>query len=138
MIVTRPAGSAGSASRATASCDSGDAVGDLVYVSGNFSSGDYQVRKADVTQYVKMPVIAVIIAKLTSTRAVIQFEGEIKNQYTGLTPGRTYFVGANGRPSSTPPTPGPGQRAYVQPIGVAVDQTVLRLTPIPDMKVRIG
>ena len=135
MIVTRPQGTQ---IRGTAVCVGSDSPGDLVYVTGGLTGFDYQVTKADVTQYFKMPVIAVIISKISSTRAVVQFEGEIKNQYTGLVPGRVYFVGSTGRPSLTPPIPGAGARAYVQSIGVAIDQTILKLTPVADMKVRVG
>lgn len=136
MLVSRPL--AGARTKTTAACQSSDSVGDLVYVSGSFSGNDYVVTKADVTQYVKMPTIAVITVKLSPTRCVIQFSGEVPGLYTGLSVGRVYFVGTDSRPTAVPPTPGLGQRLYLQSIGVAVDADVLRLNPLDDMKVRVG
>jgi hypothetical protein len=135
MLVARPLGSK---NKATAVCDVGDAVGDLVYVTGSMSGADYSVAKADVLAYAKMPTIAVITYKITATKAVIQFRDDVVGIYTGLLPGRVYFVGLDSKPTAVPPAPGAGQKLYLQPIGVAVDATVLRLNPINDMKVRVG
>lgn len=123
---------------ATAICDTTDAVGDFVYVSGNKSGSDYSVAKADPTTYAKIPAVAVITYKITATKAVIQFKGEVKNIYTGLTPGKTYFLGTAATPTDTPPVPGIGQKAYVQIIGVATDSTILRLLPVGTITARVG
>lgn len=136
MLVARPLAAP---IRATATCASTDAVGHLVYASGDFGNdGSYTVTKADTAQFVKMPVIGVIITKLSPTRAVIQFDGEIANTYAGLVTGRIYFVGDDGYPALVPPTPAPAGRAYVQSIGVAVDPGVLRLNLVKTMITRIG
>lgn len=135
MIVTRPLSSTGFG---TATCDSGDSVGDLVYISGPKLGSDYQVQRADPSDYAKFPAVAVIVAKLSSTRAVLQFQGEVKGVYTGLIPGKIYWAGASGSPSATPPVAGVGGKMRVQSIGVAVDTDVLRLEPLKNAITRIG
>lgn len=134
MIVTRPRVDG---NLATAVCTAGELVGDLVYVSGAKSGADYTVRKADITDFTKMPAVAAIVYKLTSTRAVIQFQGET-SLYSGLTPGRVYWVSDVSVPGLTLPTPGGGQRKYWQAVGVATDTGKLRLEFEKDLKTRVG
>ena len=113
---------------ATAICGSGDVIGDLVYINGNITNGSYQATKADPTDTSKMPVIAVIVNKVNSTHAVIQFEGNV-SIYTGLVAGKTYYLGTSGRPVNVIPIPDPGSRLQVQPIGVALDANILKFQP---------
>lgn len=133
MLVVRPLGGK---ARVTASCLTTDAVGDLVYVAGSIAGNDYDVAKVDVGDYTKMPAFGVIVAKLSTTRCVVQMSGEVVGIYTGLTEGRVYFAGSDGRPSLTPPAPGLSGRAYLQSVGLAVSADVLKIEPINDMKVR--
>jgi hypothetical protein len=135
MIVAKPLQDL---SLATASCDTSDAVGDFVYISGNKSGSDYSVAKADPSLYAKIPAVAVITYKITPTRAVIQFKGEVKSIYTGLTAGKTYFLSDVGTPVDIPPTPAIGQKKYVQIVGVATDSTILRLLPVGTITARQG
>lgn len=135
MLVARPLGSS---NKATAICASTDNIGDFVYVNGGKVGAKYSVTKVDVTQRATMPAIAVITGKLNSTECVIQFQGEVPNIYTGLTPGKLYFVGVDGRPSPTSPVAGPGAKAYSQVVGLAVDAAILKLEVITDLKVRVG
>jgi hypothetical protein len=134
MVIARPLKDS---NFATAICLAGDSIGDLVYVTGNIVTGDYQVSKADPNNN-KMPAIAVIIYKITATKAVIQFEGSVKNVYTGLTPGKTYFVDSNSQPTLIPPSPALLGKTYIQPIGVAVDSNVLKLNPSKQMIILRG
>lgn len=136
MIVARPR-SADGLGYATAVCTAGESVGDLVYVSGAKIGADYQVRKADVTDVAKMPAVAVIIQKISATRAVLQFQGET-SLYTGLTPGHVYWVSDSGVPTSAPPTVTSGQRKYLQIVGVATDSARIRLQFEKDLKTRVG
>lgn len=126
MIVARPLKNTNFATAVVAGTD---IVGDLVYISGNIIGGDYQATKVDPTAGAKMPVIAVIIYKISGTRAVIQFEGNVNGVYTGLTAGRTYYADSSGQPSLVPPVAPLNGKAYVQPIGVALDSNVLHLKP---------
>lgn len=124
MIVSRPLADN---PQTTAACAETDEVGDLVYVSGSMQAGDLTVTKVDVSQFAKMPSIGVIINKLGPTRCVVQMEGEIRGVYHDLTPGRVYFAGSAGQPVLSPPTPTPGGKTYLQPVGVALSDNVLSL-----------
>jgi hypothetical protein len=124
MIVLRPLADN---PQSTAACSETDAVGDLVHVSGPVQDGQISVTKVDITEYAKMPSIGVIVSKLSPTRCVVQMEGEIKGVYSNLSPGRIYFVGLSGQPVAAPPTPAPGGKAYLQPVGVALGEDVLAL-----------
>jgi hypothetical protein len=106
-------------------CLSSAALGDLVYI----ASAGMAVRKADPVDYLKLPSVGCIIEKETSTIAVVQTSGIVTSPYTGLTPGRSYFVGLDGRPALTPPAPSPGELLFHQPIGIALDVTVMLLIP---------
>jgi hypothetical protein len=134
MIIARPLQNS---AFTTAICLPTDGVGDLVYVTGNIIGTDYQVSKADPYNN-KMPAIAVIIHKINITKAVIQFEGNIKNIYSGLTPGKTYYVDTNGQPTLTPPPAPLNNKSYIQPIGVAVDSAILQLKPSKQLTVLVG
>lgn len=135
MIVTRPLSSAGFG---TAACDTSDAVGDLVYIAGPKTGPDYTVAKVDPSDFSKFPAVAVIIAKITSTRAVIQFGGEVRGIYTGLTPGRVYWAGSTGTPVLSPPSPVLSGKMRWQSVGVAVDSDTLRLEPLKNAVTRVG
>lgn len=135
MLVTRPLSNS---DRVTAVCLATDAVGDMVYISGSKSGADYLVQKADPSDYSKMPAFGAIVLKITSTRCVVQLRGDATGLYTGLTPGRVCWVGLDGRPTQTPPSAGIGQKAYLQPIGLASATNLLYLRVEDDMKVRVG
>lgn len=134
MIVTRPRSDS---TLATATCTASESVGDLVYISGPKSGADYSVSKVDIANYAKMPAVAVVVYKITATRAVIQFGGET-GLFSGLTPGKVYWVSDAGVPTATPPTVTAGQRKYWQSIGVAVDSGKIRLEFIKDLKTKVG
>jgi hypothetical protein len=109
-----------------------------VHVSGAIVGNDYQVAKVDVLDGAKMPAIGIVSYKISSTRAIVILDGDVAGVYTGLTPGRVYFVGTNSRPTLTPPNPGPGQKLYLQAVGVAVDTGILRFWPRTDPMVKVG
>lgn len=109
----------------TGTCVNTDAVGDLVYISG---SGKI-IAKADPTNNAKMPSIGCIISKSSSTVCSVQTSDLVSGVYTGLTPGKMYFVGTNSKPTAIRPTPTPGNSLLVQPIGFAIDTNMLLLTP---------
>lgn len=134
MKVLRPLKDTG---YATAVCSVTDNVGDLVYITGDLIGPDYQVARVDPLNE-KMPAVAVIVSKISAARAVIQFDGNVKGIYNTLVAGKTYFASELGRPSLTPPAPTLGGKAYVQPIGVAVDSDVLKLSPSEQMTILRG
>lgn len=135
MVTARKRTAASSVLRV--SCLLTDQIGDAVYIRSQ-ANGFYKVAKADVTTTVKMPIIGVIVAKWNYTNAVVHLEGELKDIYTGLQPGRTYFVGPDARPNISPPSPTPDGLAYCQVIGVALDIATLLVRPASNLIVRVG
>ena len=118
------------------SCLLTDQVGDSVYIRAQ-ANGFYKVARANPADSTKMPVIGAIIRKWDFTNALVQLFGEAK-VYTGLTPGKTYWVDRDSRPVLMPPEPDPGERIYTQVLGVALDVGVLLVTPDPTIIVRVG
>jgi hypothetical protein len=117
--------SAGTANTFTGPCTFQEQVGDLVYV---MSTGK-TVRRADPTDYMKLPSVGMIVDKESTTLAVVQTSGIVQGAFNTLVPGRSYFVGLDAKPSLTPPAPGPGESLFHQPIGIALDVTVMLLIP---------
>lgn len=111
-----------------ANCLSSDSVGDVVYVSGDSVGGLIQVTKADITDFHKMPGVGVIVIKSTPTDCRILRYGLLSG--SGFLPGKLHFLGADGRPTPTPPvaTPSSGN-VFVQVVGVAMDSSRLLLNP---------
>jgi len=107
-----------SSSRREVACLVTDEVDDLVY-----QDGADAVSRTDPLDGAKMPAVGIIIQKISDTRAVVQYDGEVAT--TGLSPGARYFVGAAGTPATSPPA-GPARR-YAQEIGVALNATTLLL-----------
>ena len=70
-----------------AECLSSDVVGGMVYVRADRILDRYVVGTADPTDFSKMPAVAMIISKASSTLCEIQFRGEVTGVYSGLTPG---------------------------------------------------
>jgi hypothetical protein len=111
--------------RATVSvvCDSADLIGNAVYISGDAVSNKYSVCTADPIDSAKMPAIGVLWTKKTSTTGTVRLFGELKNVYTGLTPGAPLYVGLDSRLTHTPPV-NPGGPIYAQEIGYAISSAV--------------
>jgi len=110
-----------------ANCLSSDAIGDVVHISGDSVSGRVQVTKVDILDYSKMPGVGVIVSKASATDCMILRYGILN--VAGLLPGKTYFVGADGRPTNIPPVAPSGGKAFVQVVGVAMDSSRLLLNP---------
>jgi hypothetical protein len=107
------------------SCTSDVVVGDCVRLTAAGAA-----RKTDIRDYALMPAVGCVLSKPTSTTCVVQGGGLIYDVYTGLTPGRTYFLGADSRPTLTPTQTLP---FFVQPIGVAITSSVLQLTGLTQL-----
>lgn len=110
-----------------ANCLASDAVGDLVYVRGDSVAGLPQVAKADITAWSTMPAIGMILSKAAPTDAMVIRRGLVDS--SGLTPGGLLFVGPDGKPTSTRPTPTGSNRYFVQIVGSALDANRLMLCP---------
>jgi len=106
-------------------CQTTDAIGDFVYVTGNKVSGKIQVTKADITNGSKMPAFGVIVDKPTTTTCIVQWAGEVVGLFTGLSAGRVHFLDDSGVPAPTLPTPGSDH--YLQKVGIATSSDSLAL-----------
>lgn len=115
-----------------------DQVGDAVYIRGQ-ANGYYKVARVDISVGSKMPAIGIVIQKWGFTDALVQLWGEVRGIYSGLSPGRTYFIDDDGRPTLNPPDPATlGGRAYLQVLGVALDVGVLLVKPAENLLVRVS
>lgn len=108
-----------------ASCDPSLVVGEWVYISGPSVAGLYAVDRVNISDFSKLPAVGVVSQKPTATTAYIQWGGEIRGLGT-LTPRRVYFLQADATAGLAPPV-GAGQ--YVQRVGVALDASVLLISP---------
>jgi hypothetical protein len=114
---------------ALGACLATDNVGDLVYVRGLFTGTRYRVERADPSDSLKMPAVAVIVSKQTPTACTIMFYG-MTSLYSGLTPGEAYVVGTDGRPAKLGDPNYPGSGYIVQQIGVATDDDEMLIRPM--------
>jgi hypothetical protein len=92
--------------RLPANCLAADVVGNTVYITGDKVGKYYQVSTTDPTDPAKMPAVGIIIQKDSATECIVAPFGEITDIYTGFTPGESLYVGADSRPTHTPPSPG--------------------------------
>ena len=121
----------------SADCIASDLVGNCVHVTGDMSSGRYQVSTCDPTNFVKMPAIGVVLSKDTPTLCTVYLTGELEDLYTGLTVRKVVFVGLDGRLSEAPPDAGGGP-VFVQNMGSVIDSGRILLMPNFHMTKRIG
>lgn len=110
-------------------CTALESVEDVVYISGEPSSGAIRVRTVDPTQRSKMPGIGIIISKSDDTNCRIKLFGVVENIYTGLTFNGPLYVGTDGRLTHTPPSPTVGGKIYKQIFGEAFGADMIMVTP---------
>lgn len=106
-----------------AACQEELEAGDLVCIA---SAGE--ISRVDITSKSKMPCVGVISGAVDDSSYKVITNGPVRGIYSGLTPGRMYFAGSDGRPTITPPVPTSGE-IFVQPLGVSLDATTLILNP---------
>lgn len=112
-----------------AQCEASDGVGACVYVTGDRIGQYYQVSTTDPSVRSKMPMVGVIVEKMTPTTCVVQFGGKVEGVYSGLIPGELLFVGDGGGLDDEMPTPAGGTPRYVQSVGASIANDVFRLEP---------
>ncbi|MHA2333768.1 MAG: hypothetical protein ACXAEU_17210 [Candidatus Hodarchaeales archaeon] len=115
---------------ALAECLSADAVGDCVRITGAAVDGFYQVAKVDPTVTTSSYSVAVIVSKYSDTVCMVQLYGSLDSVFSGLTPGKPYWVGTNGRPNENLQS-NPGGLIHHQRVGVALTDDVLLMTLDP-------
>lgn len=111
-------------------CLASDSEGDIVRISGPKSGRRLQVVSGDVTSSTGVPAIGVIIRKLSDTDCFVQMHG-VCSVHSGLTPGKSYYVGTDSRPAgrTDPNYPSAGGTTFFQQIGVATDTDELLVDP---------
>jgi hypothetical protein len=108
-------------------CPSEIVSGDCVYISGDKTSGLYQVELVDITSLLRSPAIGLVINKPTSTTATVLVTGEVTGVYTGLTPNASYFVDFDGRLTDAVPSEPETGVCLVQHIADAISSDTLVL-----------
>lgn len=118
-----------------AECPNTTDIDDCVSVTGVNLAGQRQVDKVDPRNLTTMPIVGIVVEKKNATTCLVQISGEVSLSQM-LVPGKTYFVGNDGLPSSVLPTALVGGVVAVQPIGTALDEDTLLLIPNMNMIVR--
>ena len=109
-----------------AACPSTALPGTLVHP---ISGSGITVELADPHFISNLPAAGCVISNPSPLTAVVQTAGIVSGIFTGLTPGKTLFLGKNSKPSSTAPVPTSGELLFHQPIGIAVDFVTALLIP---------
>lgn len=86
-------------------------------------TGSYVVRRANINDVGSMPAIGVIIAKSGDSNCTVAYFGHVSA--SGLTPGRTCYVGSG----SSMTTTRPDGLVYIQAIGAAKTTSSILLNP---------
>ena len=111
-------------------CLSADEVGDCVRVTGAQVDGRVQVTSVDPTNPGEDQAVGIIVDKIDSTTCVLVFQGRMRDVYTGLVPGKRYWVGPDAKLTDVRPSPAPAGGTYhLQLMGVALDDEELMLDP---------
>lgn len=108
-------------------CTASEVITDFVYVAGNPVSGKDQVRKADPSDFSKMPSVGVVINKSGDTQCQVQWMGETPDIFSGLTAGDIYFLGSDAKIAPNPPTSPTGM--FNQVVAVALSDTKAFINP---------
>jgi hypothetical protein len=104
-----------------ATCDAGVAVGTFVRLTGNAGP---EVEAADAYLQAKIPSVGIVVSKTSPTVCVVRNLGAVA-LFVGLTPGKVYWLGADGAIQATPPPAAPGTMRYAQIVGYALDGSTL-------------
>jgi hypothetical protein len=115
-------------------CTAAETVGKFVYIAGPAVGGVYEVRNADPYDGAKMPIFGTVISKASATACTVQWTGEVTGVFSGMTPGKVYFVGTAGAIVLTPLV----GNVYVQKVGIALAESVLLLIPDLNMTRRVA
>ena len=99
---------------------SGDAIGDLMYMSGSAA-----MAKADNGSLSTAPAVAIITGKPSSTTATVRYAGKVSG-FSGFTPGEDLFLGTAGSIIGSGSLPS-SANSIIQRIGTALSATELLL-----------
>lgn len=111
-------------------CLASDEEGNCVRVTGNQVNGLDQVTSVDPTNPAEDQAVGVIIEKIDPTTCLLIFQGRMRDVYTGLIPGKRYWVGSDAKLTEVRPSPALAGGTYnLQLMGVALDNEELLLNP---------
>lgn len=105
-----------------ATCQAGEVVGRIVYVSGAPMGGRYPVLKANPASSLAMPAIGIIISKSSPMECLVQRFGLVAPGMS-FTRNALYYVGTDGFPTTTRPL----FPNIAQVLGLGLDATRLLL-----------
>lgn len=117
-------------------CLATDDVKDCVRITGPKVLNRYQVTKMDPTVSGEDQAVAVIIKKYSPTDCIMQFHGPLRDVYTGLTPGKRYWIGTDSRLTTAVGVPAVGGVFYLQFMGVATSDDEILIDPHVPVKKR--
>jgi hypothetical protein len=108
-------------------CLASDNVGDVVCINGETVDGILQVTRADISNPLKVPAIGVITSKSSLILCTVTRYGVIQASLTS--PQGLCFVGEDGRPTITRPSPSAGGSLFIQVLGAALGTNQVLLNP---------
>ena len=117
-------------------CTAAEDVGHWVYVEVEKTATDpEEVRKANPTDFNKMPAVGVIISKITATLCEVQWFGETPDVLSGLGVGEVHYLAHDGTAKSDPPIPG-GSPVFWQTLGIGLSADSLYVKPDDQLRLR--
>ena len=120
----------------SALCDVSIEVGDWVYLQTGGS--DDRVAKANPIDQDTLPAVGVVVAKINSNLCTVQWRGRTDAIFSGLTAGKTYFLGLDSKLIDVPPVPSSGSYSFVQALCVATSENTVDVQPSLDLTKRIN
>lgn len=112
-----------------ADCLASDVIGHFVYVTGPSVSSVPQVNKVDIRVQGRFPAVGMILEKSSFTRCLVVVFGEVAVSPAVLVPGKTYWIGLDGKLTATFPAAGVGECVATQVLGYAIDTGRLLINP---------
>ena len=116
-------------------CTSAELVGRWVYSSGPKVGDLHQVRLADPSDETKMPIVGLVVKKLSETECIVQSHGRVEGVFSGLAIGR-YNGWEDGEMDPLAPPVGLYGYAWVQAVGNALSDDVFYANPSMDITIR--
>jgi hypothetical protein len=114
----------------SATCAAGVLVGQFVRLTG---APGPAVEAADAYLQAKIPGIGVVVDKPTLVTCSIRTLGSAA-VFSGLTPGKVYWLNTAGGISPAPPVAALGTVRYAQAVGYALDATTLMVDIDPTVR----
>ena len=112
----------------SAKCLNTDSVGDCVYARPLSSDNNYKVSKVNPDNVSKMPAVGMIVYK-ENNNCKVQVSGVVKGIYGGMDIRKPLYVDKDGGLTQYLPPEIEGDRMFIQPMGMAISENSLVLSP---------